>query len=74
MPKLLLRHPHQADTLVTMDGLTDVVFDHAADLTVDEKVERMIQEKERRDTEAWTMLPRLFDIWGKPCEGFTNDV
>ena len=57
-----------------MDGLTDVVFDHAADLTVDEKVERMIQEKERRDTEAWTMLPRLFDIWGKPCEGFTNDV
>jgi hypothetical protein len=64
--------------MVTMNGLPDVdlssaLFDHASELTVDEKVERMIQEKERRDTEAWTVMPRLFDIWGKP-RGLDDDV
>ena len=35
------------------------------ELSVDEKVDKMIEDKQRRDTEAWTMMPRLFDIWGK---------
>jgi hypothetical protein len=40
------------------------VLEGDSELTVEERVEKMIQEKERRAMEAWTMMPRLFDIWG----------
>ena len=35
------------------------------ELSVEEKLERMIEDKQIRDTKAWTMMPRLFDTWGK---------
>ena len=35
-----------------------------SELTVEERVEKMIEEKDQRAMEAWTMMPRLFDIWG----------
>jgi hypothetical protein len=43
-----------------------IIFEHDSELSVDEKIDRIVQEKDRRVAEAWTMMPRLFDIWGKP--------
>jgi hypothetical protein len=40
-------------------------FDPNCSLTVEEKIAKMATEKERRDAAAWTILPRLFEVWGK---------
>ena len=47
-------------TMMAMQGSTVDL-----ELSVDEKVDRIIEDKQRREMEAWTMMPRLFDTWGK---------
>ena len=52
--------------MTTMLATKDLVlFEHDSALSIDEKIKRIVLEKERRRDEAWTMMPRLFDIWGK---------
>ena len=42
-----------------------IIFELDSSLSVEEKIERIVQDKDRRDAEAWTMMPQLFDKWGK---------
>lgn len=46
-----------------------IIFEHDSELSVDEKIDRIVQEKDRRVAEAWTMMPRLFDIWDSDSSG-----
>eukprot|EP00545_Synedropsis_sp_CCMP1620_P014154 CAMPEP_0119014762 /NCGR_PEP_ID=MMETSP1176-20130426/10375_1 /TAXON_ID=265551 /ORGANISM="Synedropsis recta cf, Strain CCMP1620" /LENGTH=325 /DNA_ID=CAMNT_0006968001 /DNA_START=30 /DNA_END=1007 /DNA_ORIENTATION=- len=45
------------------------VFLATDDLTIEERVDKMIEDKDRRAMEAWTMMPRLFDIWDADASG-----
>lgn len=54
-----------ASQMPTLEFPVDFVATANSDMSVEERVEKMIEEKERRAMEAWTMMPRLFDTWGK---------
>ena len=46
-----------------------IIFEPDSELSVEEKIRQIVEEKERCDAEGWTIMPRLFDIWGKSMLG-----